>query len=68
MKRFKTFINEKNIDDFEEDALKEKAPNTADAMKRYKAGKAGFTDKAHLKAKGLIPRSDGTKRKSDKYK
>ena len=68
MKNFKTFINEKNIDDFEEDALKEKAPNTADAMKRYKAGKAGFTDKAHLKAKGLIPRSDGTKRKSDKYK
>ena len=25
MKKFKTFINEKNIDDFEEDALKEKA-------------------------------------------
>ena len=46
----------------------EQAPNTADAMKRYKAGKAGFTDKAHLKAKGLIPRADGTKRKSDKYK
>ena len=46
----------------------EKAPNTADAMKRYKAGKAGFTDKAHLKAKGLIARSDGEKRKSDKYK
>ena len=68
MKKFKTFINEKNIDDFEEDALKEKAPNTADAMKRYRAGKAGFTDKAHLKAKGLIPRADGTKRKSDKYK
>ena len=67
MKKFKTFINEKNIDDFEEDALKEKAPNTADAMKRFKAGKV-FTDKAHLKAKGLIPRSDGTKRKSDKYK
>jgi hypothetical protein len=37
-------------------------------MKRYKAGKAGFTDVAHLKAKGLIPRSDGEKRKSDKYK
>ena len=37
-------------------------------MKRFKAGKAGFTDKAHLKAKGLIPRADGTKRKSDKYK
>ena len=46
----------------------EKAPNTADAMKRYKAGKAGFTDKAHLKAKGLIPRADGTKKVSDKYK
>ena len=46
----------------------EKAPNTADAMKRYKAGNAGFTDKAHLKAKGLIPRADGTKKVSDKYK
>ena len=68
MKKFRTFVNEMVLDDFEEDALKEKAPNTADAMKRYKAGKAGFTDKAHLKAKGLIARSDGTKRKSDKYK
>jgi len=46
----------------------EKAPDTSDAMKRYKAGKAGFTDIAHLKAKGLIKRSDGTKKKSDKYK
>ena len=68
MKKFKSFINEKNLDDFEEDLLHETPPNTADAMKRYKAGKAGFTDKAHLKAKGLIARSDGTKRKSDKYK
>ncbi len=68
MKKFKTFVSEMSIDDFEEDALKEKAPNTADAMKRHKAGKAGFTDKAHLKAKGLIPRADGTKRVSDKYK
>jgi hypothetical protein len=42
-------------------------PNTADAMKRYKSGNAGFTDKAHLKAKGLIPRADGTKKKSPKY-
>jgi len=42
-------------------------PNTADAMKRYKSGNAGFTDKAHLKAKGLIPRTDGTKKKSPKY-
>ena len=48
--------------------IEEKAPDTDDAMKRFKAGKAGFTDKAHLKAKGLIPRADGTKRKSDKYK
>ena len=45
-----------------------KAPDTSDAMKRYKAGKAGFTDIAHLKAKGMIARSDGEKRKSDKYK
>ena len=45
----------------------ENAPNTKDAMKRYRAGKAGFTDIAHLKAKGLIKRSDGTKKKSAKY-
>ena len=51
--------NEKQFD--------EKAPNTADAMKRYKSGKAGFTDIAHLKAKGLIKRADGTKKKSPKY-
>ena len=42
-------------------------PNTADAMKRFRAGNAGFTDKAHLKAKGLIPRADGMKKKSPKY-
>tara|TARA_B100001057_G_scaffold230791_1_gene231029 strand:- start:2666 stop:2872 length:207 start_codon:yes stop_codon:yes gene_type:complete len=68
MKKFKSFIEDKNLDDFEEDVLGEKAPNTADAMKRHKAGKAGFTDKAHLKAKGLIPRADGSKKVSDKYK
>ena len=68
MKKFKTFYKEESLKDFEEDVIGEVAPNTADAMKRYKAGKAGFTDKAHLKAKGLIARSDGTKRKSDKYK
>ena len=49
MKKFKSFIEDENLKDFEEDVLGEKAPNTADAMKRYKAGKAGFTDKAHLK-------------------
>ena len=47
--------------------LEEKAPDTEDAMKRHKAGKAGFGDITHLKAKGLIPRADGTKRKSPKY-
>ena len=68
MKKFKSFVEDENLKDFQEDVLGENAPNTADAMKRFKAGKAGFTDKAHLKAKGLIPRSDGEKRKSDKYK
>ena len=47
--------------------VREKAPDTADAMKRFKSGNAGFTDKAHLKAKGLIPRADGTKKVSPKY-
>ena len=54
MKRFKSYIKEDDLKDFEEDVLSETPPNTADAMKRYKAGKAGFTDKAHLNAKGLI--------------
>ena len=49
-------------------SLYEAPPDTSDAMKRYKAGKAGFTDIAHLRGKGLIKRADGTKRKSDKYK
>ena len=68
VKKFKSFVKEEELKDFEEDVLGETPPNTADAMKRYKAGKAGFTDKAHLKAKGLIPRSDGQKKISDKYK
>ena len=68
MRRFKSYIKENDLKEFEEDILLETPPDTADAMARYKAGKAGFTDKAHLKAKGLIPRADGTKRKSDKYK
>ena len=68
MKRFKSYIKEDDLKEFEEDILSETPPDTADAMARYKAGKAGFTDKAHLKAKGLIPRADGTKRKSEKYK
>ena len=68
MKTLKQHIKDKEYEDFEEDLMAEKAPDTADAMKRHKAGKAGFTDKAHLKAKGLIARSDGKKRVSDKYK
>jgi len=68
MKTFKKHSEEQDLKDFEEDLVAESPPNTADAMKRYKAGKAGFTDVAHLKAKGLIPRSDGKKKVSDKYK
>jgi hypothetical protein len=68
MKNFKSFLLGENIKDFEDDVLGEKAPNTADAMKRHKAGTAGFGDVTHLKAKGMIPRSDGTKKVSDKYK
>ena len=68
MKKFKSYLKDENLKDFEEDVLGETPPNTADAMKRYKAGKAVFTDKAHLKAKGLIPRADGSKKVSDKYK
>ena len=62
---YKKVKTKEDIKDFEEDVMGEKAPDTADAMKRYKVGKAGFTDKSHLKAKGLIPRADGTKQKSD---
>ena len=68
IKTFTKFNEDEELKDFEEDLVNEKAPNTADAMKRYKAGKAGFTDKVHLKAKGMIPRADGSKVKSDKYK
>ena len=68
IKTFTKFNEDEELKDFEEDLVNEKAPNTADAMKRYKAGKAGFTDKAHLKAKCMIPRADGSKVKSDKYK
>ena len=39
MKRFKEFSKDEDIKDFEEDVMGENAPNTADAMKRYKAGK-----------------------------
>jgi len=68
VKSLKQYVKDKDLEDFEEDLMAESPPDTADAMKRYKAGKAGFTDIAHLKAKGLVARSDGKKRKSDKYK
>lgn len=68
MKKFKKFTEDLDLEDFEEDVLAEQPPKTTDAMKRYKSGKAGFSDIAHLKAKGMIPRSDGKKKVSDKYK
>ena len=38
-------------------------------LKRYEAGKSiGYTMRASLKAKGLIPRSNGVRRVSEKYK
>ena len=37
-------------------------------LRRWKQGKSiGFTMRASLKAKGLIPRANGTKRVSHKY-
>jgi hypothetical protein len=37
-------------------------------LRKYKQGKSiGFTMRSSLKAKGLIPRSNGTKRVSKKY-
>ena len=41
--------------------------NDKELLAKYKKGESiGFTGEAHLKAKGLIPRADGTKRKSAK--
>ena len=52
IKTFTKFNEDEELKDFEEDLVNEKAPNTADAMKRYKAGKAGnFTDKKPSKSK-----------------
>ena len=39
------------------------------ALKKWRKGKSiGFTMRSSLKAKGLIPRSNGTKRVSNKYR
>ena len=47
----------------------EEAPSLAVLKKKIKsATKLGSTETASAKARGLIPRSDGTKRKSPKYK
>jgi hypothetical protein len=42
--------------------------NDKDLLAKWKKGESiGFTGEAHLKAKGLIPRADGKKVKSEKY-
>ena len=47
----------------------ENAPSLAVLKKKIKSGtKLGSSETASAKARGLIPRADGTKRKSDKYK
>ena len=47
----------------------EHAPSLAVLKKKIKSGtKLGSTETASAKARGLIPRADGTKRKSPKYK
>lgn len=55
----------------QDDDLLEKGGNVYDdktLLKKFKQGKSiGFSAEAHLKAKGLLPRADGTKRKSEKY-
>ena len=35
VKKFKSFVKEEDLKDFEEDVLGETPPNTADAMKRF---------------------------------
>lgn len=57
----------KGLEEFFEKGGKVKF-NDKELLSKYKRGESiGFTAVAHLKAKGLIPRADGTKRKSDKY-
>ena len=47
----------------------ENAPSLAVLKKKIKSGtKLGSTETSSAKARGLIPRADGTKRKSPKYK
>jgi|TARA_B100001093_G_scaffold15221_1_gene13977 hypothetical protein len=47
----------------------ENAPSLAVLKKKIKSGtKLGSTETSSAKARGLIPRADGTKKKSPKYK
>ena len=47
----------------------EEAPSLAVLKKKIKSGtKLGSTETSSAKARGLIPRADGTKKKSPKYK
>lgn len=54
----------------DDDLLKDggKVFNDQELLAKWKRGESiGFTAEAHLKAKGLIPRADGKKKKSEKY-
>ena len=52
-----------------QDIQREEAPSLAVLKKKIKSGtKLGSTETSSAKARGLIPRADGTKRKSPKYK
>ena len=49
--------------------IQTETPSLAVLKKKIKSGtKLGSTETASAKARGLIPRADGTKRKSPKYK
>lgn len=60
----KTFDAENNDIRYEQGGIF----NDKELLAKWEKGESiGFTAIAHLKAKGLIPRADGTKRKSEKY-
>lgn len=61
-----TTFNSNNLDiRYEEGG---KTFNDKELLAKWKRGESiGFTGEAHLKAKALIPRADGEKRKSEKY-
>ena len=55
--------------DRKEREIQREAPSLAVLKKKIKSGtKLGSTETASAKARGLIPRADGTKRKPPKYK